>query len=275
MELGLTFLQAKIYLTLCQVGSASIKTVYKNAEIARQDVYRVMPTLEELGLVERVLATPIMYKATAMKKGLHFLLDKKTKEIVEIKKKTEELIEEMQEVNNMPCLEEAQFYIISSERCLQKMFDERESNSQTSIEMCIDDWKFVRARSFYRLQEFKKALKRGVKIRILVSGQKDGLNLDKHIKELTMSPLFEIRYLIVPTVKMVIYDNNQMGLYVGTTLQSGVPSLWTNHLLFIKLMKSDFEEFWKNSKCIEEKVTGKTLNKKFEDKIDLDCDLFM
>ena len=45
-----------------------------------------MPTLEEAGLVEKILAEPVMYKATPMKESLHLLLNKKTKETVAIKK---------------------------------------------------------------------------------------------------------------------------------------------------------------------------------------------
>jgi sugar-specific transcriptional regulator TrmB len=45
-----------------------------------------MPTLEEAGLVEKILAEPVIYKATPMKEGPHLLLNKKTKETVEIKK---------------------------------------------------------------------------------------------------------------------------------------------------------------------------------------------
>ena len=53
MDLGLTLLQAKAYLALSQLGKATVKTISKTANVARQDVYRVMLALEKLGLAEK------------------------------------------------------------------------------------------------------------------------------------------------------------------------------------------------------------------------------
>lgn len=64
MELGLTSLQAKIYLALAQTGNATIRNIAKNSKIARQDVYRIMPSLQKLGLAEQIVVSPTMYKST-------------------------------------------------------------------------------------------------------------------------------------------------------------------------------------------------------------------
>jgi DNA polymerase III alpha subunit len=56
MDLGLTLLQAKIYLALSKTGKATIKTISKASNSARQDIYRIMPTLQKLGLAEKIIA---------------------------------------------------------------------------------------------------------------------------------------------------------------------------------------------------------------------------
>ena len=51
MKLGLSFVQAKIYLVLVGLGEADVKTVSLVSSVSRQEVYRVMPQLLEAGLV--------------------------------------------------------------------------------------------------------------------------------------------------------------------------------------------------------------------------------
>jgi sugar-specific transcriptional regulator TrmB len=47
MSLGLTLLQAKLYLTLVKLGSqgGEVRKISRESSIARQDVYRILPEL--------------------------------------------------------------------------------------------------------------------------------------------------------------------------------------------------------------------------------------
>jgi len=47
-NLGLTYLQAKVYVTLLKFGSSSanVKKIALHAAMARQDIYRILPVLE-------------------------------------------------------------------------------------------------------------------------------------------------------------------------------------------------------------------------------------
>jgi hypothetical protein len=47
MSLGLTYLQAKIYFTLTQLKTAEAQKISNVSNVARQDIYRLMPTLEK------------------------------------------------------------------------------------------------------------------------------------------------------------------------------------------------------------------------------------
>lgn len=118
MDLGLTLLQAKTYLALSQTGKATIKTISKTAHVARQDTYRVMFTLEKLGLAEKIIATPTMYKATPIKEGYCLLLQNKTREYTELQKKTIAIIKKSHESNDKttPQEEAQQFFLISSKK---------------------------------------------------------------------------------------------------------------------------------------------------------------
>ena len=53
MAFGLTSLQAKTYLALAKLGKADVKTIAKVSKVARQDIYRIMPTLQKWGLEKK------------------------------------------------------------------------------------------------------------------------------------------------------------------------------------------------------------------------------
>ncbi len=47
-QLGLTTRQAEVYLTICKLEKATVKTCAKRLQIARAEVYRAIPHLEKL-----------------------------------------------------------------------------------------------------------------------------------------------------------------------------------------------------------------------------------
>src|ERR1039458_8159881 len=80
MNLGLTLLQAKVYLTLAELGKAEVKRISNASNVARPDVYRVISTLEQIGLAEKIITVPTMYKATPIKEGYYILLQNRSEE---------------------------------------------------------------------------------------------------------------------------------------------------------------------------------------------------
>jgi sugar-specific transcriptional regulator TrmB len=52
--LGLTLCQARVYLALARSGMSTAKTISKVSKVTREDIYRIMPTLQKLGLVENI-----------------------------------------------------------------------------------------------------------------------------------------------------------------------------------------------------------------------------
>ena len=81
IEFGLTTLQAKIYLILLQMGRVDATSIAKSANIARQEVYRVMPTILNLGLASKLICKPLQYEATPLDNGLMILLQKQKEKV--------------------------------------------------------------------------------------------------------------------------------------------------------------------------------------------------
>ena len=99
---GLTGNEAKVYLSLLQLSKASATEIAKLARISRQEVYRVLPRLEKIGLVELIINKPTKYLALSPHDILNQLiaLHKETLEsrLFELRRKKTELENELKKV---------------------------------------------------------------------------------------------------------------------------------------------------------------------------------
>ena len=62
--IGLSPNQAKVYQSILKLGNATVGLITKFSSVRREDVYRVIPTLEKMGLVEKLLGKPAVIRAT-------------------------------------------------------------------------------------------------------------------------------------------------------------------------------------------------------------------
>jgi sugar-specific transcriptional regulator TrmB len=77
-ELGLSLLQAKVYLALVKLGTHStVKAISICSKVARQDVYRTITELREFGLVEMVIGNPALFRAIPLQETVSILMEKK------------------------------------------------------------------------------------------------------------------------------------------------------------------------------------------------------
>ena len=79
-NMGLTSIQATVYLTLVQLGDSTVKTISKKTNVARPDIYRVMDQLEKISLVERIISAPVKFRATSIEDTLSSLIKRRAEE---------------------------------------------------------------------------------------------------------------------------------------------------------------------------------------------------
>jgi sugar-specific transcriptional regulator TrmB len=242
MDFGLTSLQAKTYLALAQLGKADVKTIAKASNVARQDIYRIMPTLQKLGLGEKIIAKPTLYKATPIKEGVSILLQNIEKEHAELQEKTTSLIDTFQEKNAKIFLQEdsTQFTITSEITRFLKIHKNQAQKAQESIDIMIPVMS-VPSKLSEEWRYFERSLKRGVKIRLLAQKPGEGFPVIEW-QALAKSPFFELKYSAITILfGMFIFDNKEVTLQVSEDI---LPSLWSNNPNVVKLASSYFNEVW-------------------------------
>lgn len=247
VNLGLTVIQAKTYLTLARLGEADARTISRVSNVARQDVYRVMPILEKLGLVEKGLATPTLYKAVPLSEGYYLLLQNETQKLAKLQKKITSLIKSFRENDYGKITlqtEGSQFAITSSRKLLfKKLFDEAFTKVQKSLDLILQ-WKCVKATVFHARLNFQKALKRGVRIRILTEKRNEDDSVEKIIQDLKINPLFEARFAPNLEDAITIIDKKEFYLCLVNPSSDILPSLWSNNFQLVKIIMAYFEDKW-------------------------------
>lgn len=249
-QLGLTLNQARAYLTLVQIGSAGASKISQISKITRQDIYRVMPTLEKTGITQRTIGKPTIYKAIPIRQATQILLTRKTEEQKQLLKKTKELIQHLENKDEQKenTQETAQFTIISGKINIIQKIGETLCETQKTLDVVTSKQRFESA-----IQEFKKkyefAVKRGVKIRIAAEKHVVQNGLSEILQKLAENKRFQIRYFIgAPEAVVSIFDKTRVSLTLSETANlPGASALLSNEKSLVALIQNYFENKWNNS----------------------------
>ena len=164
-ELGLTHNQARIYLALLHSEHLlPVKEISKITNIARQDVYRILPELQDIGLVEKTITVPTMFKATLLKLGLSILMENKMIKHNELINTANKLASESENKKQASSDESLEFILIPGNHAVIQKISNVTSSVQSSLDIVTSKKRFPRA-IFEFFDSRMHSLERGVKIR--------------------------------------------------------------------------------------------------------------
>jgi len=224
IQLGLTKLQAKVYLTLTKLGKTSVKTISDTTKIDRAQVYQVIAKLQEIGLIQKILATPILFKPISLQEGMQILLERKAKEFSDIEEKTIKIIQKNREnkIENPFQNNEDQFMLIPGKETHNREFIKLFENTQTRY-----DGIFMRHQDFCWcvLGDGKdgvtsKLLDKGVKIRLIVCNPENKSipeDVSKIVRYINKKGTYRIKYTKLCAAAMFgIIDDKAVFMHVGS-----------------------------------------------------------
>jgi sugar-specific transcriptional regulator TrmB len=256
-KLGLTVLQARVYLTLAKSGKATIKTISKASEIDRSDTYRIVSKLQELGLVEKMITTPNTFRAVPIRVGLPMLLKCKAEEHNEIKAKAKELLQKCEENNEETTLQrdECQFILVPKKASRRK-FTNTIENTQTSCDMILH-WECFRYGMIEDTETWKKSVEKGVKTRFIVYKSENEKAVSRIVQILKKKGSFKVRYIFTsPPATISIFDKKETFITISPTPHPrDTPNLWSNNPGLIAIFQDYFELMWRTSKEDKHKKT--------------------
>ncbi|MEM2108806.1 MAG: helix-turn-helix domain-containing protein [Candidatus Bathyarchaeia archaeon] len=248
-ELGLTYTQARIYITLISLGNATASKIGKHSNIARQDVYRILSELESKGLIEKSLAKPASFRPIALNCAISILLQKKEEEIHNLKTKAIKHLKNLEAdcVNPVSLDDQHHFKILSKHHINPSSTVYKIGTAVAKAEksvMCLTNFEIFSKVKYMDEQIWKQAVNRGVRFKFLICGRtrkEIEQALDPFLKN---SEHFKIEALAdAPPTCVILIDDKEVFCRMGVTLES--PVLWSTSSNFVAMMKDYLETKWK------------------------------
>ncbi len=92
IRLKLSKNEVKVYLYLARYGAQKAQKIAESLDLHRTEAYKILRTLENDGIIYRVLERPMKFKAVSFEKVLDMKLEEKREKIYQMEKKKKELI---------------------------------------------------------------------------------------------------------------------------------------------------------------------------------------
>jgi sugar-specific transcriptional regulator TrmB len=252
LNLGLTASQAKVYLALLKLGVDSKgTTIAKFAGVPRQDVYRLLAELQQVGIVQKKLARPATFRSARPEQAVSILLERKISNFSELKREADDFVNSIKEglgVEQLVPTEFDQFILISEREAITcKARDLLEKTQKTANHIMpfneLVPWLTVLSKSI------DEVLNRGVEIKWITEKPANTSLISKFLKTYTERKNFKLRFLPKPvSAKMAIHDSKQvvLALFAYSSFARS-PALWSNNTSFATIAESYFETCWKSA----------------------------
>lgn len=253
-RLGLTAQQATIYLSLLETHETTAKEISKRSKIARQATYRILEELQEKGLVEKTIASPIKFTAMPLEDSLPILIKRKRSQISETQKNATMLLKKLKGHNlkKLP-VEEPYFCLISEKEANLLRIRKALNSSKKTVDIITTSNRFRNFASRFG-EDIGSALKGFVTFRIIVEKNVD-LELLRIVKDSLVTkraraldsdlPLILRHSSAVPLSPMWIFDDKEV--VIDTSLEGGLgesPTLWSNTPSLVTVFQNYFETKW-------------------------------
>ncbi len=255
---GLSKTQAKIYMALNALGVATASEIAVLSKIRREEVYRIMPELENRGVITSRLEAPRKFAATEPKTALDILVKMKVedldKEMLMLQQRKEELISRLlntsfgiYEENSVEALSRQ----VNVDMRLSQMT--KKAKNQILLVCSIDEMKKI-------INEMQEAAGL-IKLRTIVG---EGEFQDETVDSVDGKELghflaaagrgncsVDLRFVAKRAFNLVIVDGREAIWGESKLLRFERRVLWTNDPVQVGILKRAFENLWQESVSCE------------------------
>ena len=265
IDFGFTKEEAEVYVFLSSMGPSPARVVSRRFNVNRMRAYRTLKSLEEKGLVERIIGRPMRFVANPLQEALNKYIDGFRERLTELETREEEIIKDWTRISDATSeqAEEPRFRIFEGRQQIYELLIQM--CERAGGEICIVTTK----RDLHRLalmgidDRLRTVSKEGIRVRVLTQVEgPDFAEMDY------FSDFAEIRHVPLPApVRFVTIDEREtltttsMEDTMSLTTQDDT-GLWTNAPSYNSAMKIFFDALWrlatKASVVIESLQTGIT-----------------
>jgi sugar-specific transcriptional regulator TrmB len=265
MNLGLTKPEAKVYFYLAKKGPKKANEITKELKMKRQQLYPIIRTLQSRLIVTATLDRPAKFSAIAFERFLDLFARVKFEEAKTIQLNKGKLLSDWQSINpTLPKDNSSLFTVINGKKYVYSKIQQMIQETQSQISVISDLTGLFRAEQFGVFDVIKShPRKNEIQFKIITEIPRNYLQAVKDLMK-TINPEIKIKgrnadigLSLFP--KMVIRDNAEILYFISTTAdelneKGNEDALFTNCNSLVKPLSRVFENLWKNSTAIEQKI---------------------
>jgi sugar-specific transcriptional regulator TrmB len=252
-DFGLTVNQAKVYLTIVKCGPTSASEISKATNLHREDIYKIFPKLQKMGLITKTLGKPATIQALPVDTALRHLVAIETQKakdkISHLKNELKDLTIDLNRQQATGKIKEERWFVpLTTDAELANTVHSAFKKTKKEYDL-VTTSELLRRMQEHLRENFRGLAKRGVITRIIVENPDDENSVKKIIKNLTPKMGdFEAKLIYKNTpVPYQIFDNEELWIGLKRLTESGLScALWTNTKNMVQFFKENFEQTWKN-----------------------------
>jgi sugar-specific transcriptional regulator TrmB len=238
-RLGLTTYEARVFLALQKLGSATASEVSEVAEVPRSQVYGAAEGLEKRGLVETQQSTPTVYRPVGLEQARRLLLD----QLAETGAETFDYLETVQDTHEQQERSEA-IWLLDGSTAIQSRSIELVDAAEQRLLYAVGDPELVDDQT---LDALETAADRGVLV-MLASNEDAVLDRVPASSAVKRYPVPDERTMDVDVGRLLLADDQTLLLSTFTGDGTGdvaETAFWTSENLFAKIIVQLAEEWFR------------------------------
>jgi sugar-specific transcriptional regulator TrmB len=255
-EFGFTTNQAKVYLCIIESGVISVGKIAQTTQLHVQDIYKILPKLEKMGLITKTLQKPVQIKAIPIEKALTHLVtvekENAQKRIRYLESNLQDLVDSIKESPLVELPEDSCFIPLITAKQIKNQADLTFTKACLSCDLVInvDLLKPLMSRL---AQNFKHLNVCAVKTRVIIESPLT-------VEEVKLAVHKVVPKTIRITIKQVhktkpvpyyVIDQNEAWVSMEKETEAGLPCvLWTNGKNIVNIFQEFFNDAWNKPSAV-------------------------
>jgi sugar-specific transcriptional regulator TrmB len=251
---GFTTNQAKVYLSIVESGKTRVRRIAANTHVHRQDIYKLLPKLEKMGLITKTIDKPCMIEAVPIEKALdNLILREREKANLRFSNLENNLKEMINSIQKQPeTEEETRFSLLSTDEAIKN----REHLTLKKIKkecLLVTHAQNIKTPSRHFREFLHLIASNKTETRLIVVTKDDIDNTKVSIEKIAPSTgKFTAKSIDKTNCKNYqIIDNREIWIATQQKTENGSPCmLWTNEPNIIDVYKENFKKTWNKARTI-------------------------
>jgi sugar-specific transcriptional regulator TrmB len=252
---GFTVNQAKVYLSIVQSGRTRVERIAKNTQLHRQDIYKLLPKLEKMGLIVKSIEKPFSIEALPIKDGLGTIIfkekEKAKRKIAYLERNLKEIIDLVQTQPQLK--EEARFTLLTTDQAILNKGRISFGQPRKKI-LIVGTVDYITTLVLHDLRVYLQTIGDGnAKTWLVLVGSQDEKIVKRIVEKIVPAKgQFKAKWISKSVCKNYqVIDNEEVWISTQQSTKKGYPCfLWTNDQNIICTYSEHFKEIWNSSKAV-------------------------